>query len=161
MHETPTYQCHVGSAGWDHADWVGSFYPEDLPAEWRLSYYNTAFTCTYLSYETWSGQDAATLVQWVGDTLERFRFVLQLRPGGPVAEDAQKLALLAPRAGLLVDESGAYPQLLWLESNPDLKRLAQGLREIAPSALPAYVISREHNLSAMHQAKTLLEVMGF
>jgi hypothetical protein len=161
MHEIPTYQCHVGSAGWDHADWVGSFYPEDLPAEWRLSYYNTSFTCTWLSYEAWSGQDAATLAQWVDDTLERFRFVLQLRPGGPVAGDAQKLALLAPRTGLLVDESSAHPQLLWLEPNPDLKRLAQRLREIDRSALPAYVISREHDLPAMTKARTLLEVMGF
>lgn len=160
MRETPTYQCHIGSAGWDHPEWVGNFYPEDLPAEWRLSYYNTAYTCTYLSYEAWSGQDCATLAQWVEDTLEGFRFVLQLRPGGPAAQDAQKLALLAPRTGLLVGASGAYPQLLWLEPNPDLKRLAQRLREIDQSVLPAYIISREHDLSAMNQAKALLEVMG-
>ncbi len=30
---------HVLAVGWDHPAWQGSFYPDDLPADWRLTYY--------------------------------------------------------------------------------------------------------------------------
>jgi uncharacterized protein YecE (DUF72 family) len=78
MHNSPTYRCHVGSAGWNHADWVGIFYPEDLPPEWELTFYNNVFSCVYLDYEDWSGRSNAELSAWVDDTHDRFRFVLGL-----------------------------------------------------------------------------------
>jgi len=161
MSETPTHQYHVGSAGWDHVAWAGSFYPDDLPPEWRLSYYNNFFTCTYLSYAEWSQQDPATLAQWVEDTLERFRFVLQLPRGGAAPGDAHKLEVLAPRTGLLVEEGATFPQLLWLDAAQDLKSMAQRLQELAQSASPVFIVSRDHDLSAMNRVNTLLEVMGF
>lgn len=161
MRETPTHQYHVGSAGWDHAEWAGSFYPEDLPPEWRLSYYNNFFTCSYLSYSEWSQQDPATLAQWVEDTLERFRFVLELPRGGAAPGDAHRLELLAPRTGLLIEEGAFPPQLLWLDAEQDLKSLAQRLRDLAQSASAIFIVSRNHDLAAMNRVNTLLEVMGF
>jgi hypothetical protein len=161
MHTPPIYQYHVGSAGWDHADWVGSFYPDDLPPEWRLTYYNNFFTCSYLPYDEWSQQDPATLAQWVEDTLERFRFVLQLRPGGAAPGDAHKLALLAPRTGLLVEEDATPAGLLWIDAEQDLKRMAQRLQALVPSSSPIFIISLDHDLPAMNRVNTLLEVMGF
>ena len=161
MRETPTHQYHVGSAGWDHADWVGSFYPDDLPPEWRLSYYNNFFTCSYLSYDELSRQDSATLAQWVEDTLERFRFVLQLPRGGAAPGDAPKLEVLAPRTGLLIEEGATSPRLIWLDAGQDLKSLAQRLQELAQSASPIFIVSRDRDLAAMNRVNTLLEVMGF
>jgi uncharacterized protein YecE (DUF72 family) len=29
----------IGACGWQHNDWTGEFYPDDLPEEWRLGYY--------------------------------------------------------------------------------------------------------------------------
>jgi len=161
MRETPTYQFHVGSAGWDHAAWAGSFYPDDLPPEWRLSYYNNYFTCSYLSYEEWSQQNPATLAQWVEDTLERFCFVLQLPRGGAAPGDAHKLELLAPRTGLSIEEGATSPRLLWFDAGDDLKSMAQRLRELAQSASPIFIVSRDRDLAAMNRVNTLLEVMGF
>lgn len=36
---TSQHRLLLGTRGWDHADWVSAFYPDDLPADWRLAYY--------------------------------------------------------------------------------------------------------------------------
>lgn len=145
---------YIGSAGWEHPQWEGCFYPDELPPEWRLTYYNTAFPCVYLAYEAWSGRDLQTLRAWVEDTLERFRFVLEPNPAGLSDGDQARLEALAPR----IDPLGG--QVVWLEGKPDLKRLAGELKRLAGSAGPVYLISRDHDLGAMNQVKTLLEIMG-
>jgi len=158
MQQSPTYQCHIGSAGWDHPDWDGSFYPEDLPVEWRLAFYSQIFSCVYLSYAAWSQAGSETLAQWVEDTPERFKFVLE----APLSEDgadAEKLAILSPRTGLLLAAAGSE-QVLWLDAKPDLKQLARRLHELTLSGQPVYIISGTHNLEVMEKVKILLEVMG-
>lgn len=161
MTKTPNHLCHVGALGWDHDDWVGSFYPSDLPPEWRLSYYNHFFTCCYLDYPAWSGQTQTTLAQWVEDTLPRFRFVLE-RPGGALSgADAARLALLAPRVGLAATEADLAAQVLWLPAAPDLRRLSGQLQARAAAGAPCYLVSREHDLASLRQAGTLVEILGY
>jgi len=145
---------YIGSAGWEHPQWEGGFYPDELPPEWRLTFYNTAFPCVYLAYEEWSGRDPQTLRAWVEDTLERFRFVLEPNPAGLSDGDKARLEVLAPRI------APTYGQVVWLEGKPDLKRLAGKLTGFAGCTGPVYLISRDHDLDAMNQAKTLLEIMG-
>jgi hypothetical protein len=144
----------VGSAGWEHADWQGGFYPDDLPEEWRLAYYNTAYSCVWLGYADWSGCDPATLAAWVDDTHERFRFVLEMNPAGPTEGDRDRLDALAPR---LAAPDG---RVIWLEDVPDLKVLARQLQELAGAPQPVYLLSRGHDLALMERARTLLEVLG-
>lgn len=145
---------YVGSAGWEHPQWEGGFYPDGMPPEWRLTFYNTAFPCVYLAYEEWSGRDLQTLRAWVADTLERFRFVLEPNPAGVSDGDKARLEALAPR----VDPDGG--QVVWLEGKPDLKRLAGELNRLAECKEPVYLISRDHDLDAMNQVKILLEIIG-
>ena len=148
----PTF--YIGSAGWEHPQWEGCFYPDGMPPEWRLTFYNTAFTCVYLAYEEWSGRDLQTLIAWVEDTLERFRFVLEPNRAGLSDGDKARLEVLAPR----VDPLGG--PVVWLEGKPDLKRLAGELKMLVGCAGPVYLISRDHDLEAMNQVKTLLEIIG-
>lgn len=154
MEESESHLFYVGSAGWEHPQWEGGFYPEGLPPEWRLTFYNTAFSCVYLPYDEWSGRDPQTLSAWVEDTLERFRFVLGPNPAGLSDGDKARLELLAPR----IDPFEG--QVVWLEGRPDLKRLAGELREFGGRTGPVYLISRDHDLGTMNQVKTLLEIMG-
>ena len=88
------------------------------------------------------------------DTLERFRFVLEPDPAGLSEGDQARLEVLAPR---IAPPDG---QVIWLEGKPDLKRLAGELKRLAGGARPVYLISRDYDLEAMNQAKTLLEIMG-
>ncbi|MCE5181390.1 MAG: hypothetical protein LLG15_06275 [Betaproteobacteria bacterium] len=143
----------VGSAGWEHPQWQGCFYPEELPPEWRLTFYNTAFTCVYLGYAEWSECDLKALSGWVDDTLASFRFVLERNPAGLSAGDEARLAVLAPR----IDPPGG--RIVWLERDLDLKKLADELQLLAGSSAPIYLISRDHGLEAMNRVKTLLEIM--
>ena len=41
----------VGSYGWRHPHWRGSFYPEDLPEDWQLSYYSNEFSVVMVTDE--------------------------------------------------------------------------------------------------------------
>jgi hypothetical protein len=165
------YRCYVGSAGWEHPEWEGVFYPEELPSEWRLTYYNTAFPCVYLAYGEWGRRGPDELSRWVDDTGEHFRFVLEANPKGTTQADGERLAILASRVGLLVGDAawrfpdGSAPagELMWLPKQVDLKRLAAELASRVQSRFPGgpvYLISRDHDLATMNQAKTLLEIMG-
>lgn len=68
----------VGARGWDHDDWSGGFYPQDLPRGWRLTYYANWLRAVLVPGETWDGADAQVVGQWAADCDESFRFVLEL-----------------------------------------------------------------------------------
>ena len=132
-----------------------------MPPEWRLAYYAHVYPSAYLPYASWSADDLQTLSGWVGDTPERFRFVLEANPAGNDDEDRARLQVLAPRIGLVLDNPGeSGGRVIWLEGCPDLKILAKSLLALAASSDPIYLISLDHNLEAMNRAATLLEVMG-
>ena len=50
MGKSENHSFYTGSAGWEHPQWEGSFYPDGMPPEWRLAFYNTAFPYVYLAY---------------------------------------------------------------------------------------------------------------
>ncbi|MGE5027404.1 MAG: hypothetical protein ACM3JK_02925 [Betaproteobacteria bacterium] len=152
---------YVASAGWEHPEWNGGFYPDDLPPEWRLAYYAHIYPGVYLSRAAWSDCDLQTLSGWVDDTPAHFRFVLEANPGGNDDADRARLQVLAPRIGLVLESPGRQDgRVLWLEGEPDLKKLAKSLQELAASPGPIYLVSLDANLETMNRAAILLEVMG-
>jgi len=54
----------VGAYGWNYDSWVGSFYPEDIPEEWRLDFYSNAFRVVLVPEMDW--------LSWCEDELEDF-----------------------------------------------------------------------------------------
>jgi len=161
MTDSPNYTCYVGAQGWDHEGWAGSFYPDDLPADWRLTYYNNFFTCCYLGYPAWAQQPEATLVQWLDDTLPRFRFVLET-PASLSESDRARLAILAPRTGLADTSIALQSACLWLPQVPDWRALSAQIQQRAQTpGTPCYLISRTHAVADLQQAMTLLEILGY
>ena len=157
MHTTPTYRCYLGAIGWDHAAWIGAFYPEDLPPEWRLSYYNTSFECVYLPYALWSKTPLETLAAWREETLDHFCFLLE---APPVVSNVDKTRIAALSNKALIVTPHAAPTIIWLELGADLKQLAQTLQ--AQTAVPPlYLISVSNDYAQLEQARTLLEVLGY
>lgn len=70
----------IGAAGWEHAGWEGWFYPEDLPPEWRLTYYGNEFSQVLVPEALWlTSQVQAPWGVWRDDVDESFRFVLEIR----------------------------------------------------------------------------------
>ena len=161
MTNSPSYPCYVGARGWEHEDWVGSFYPQDLPADWRLTYYNNFFTCCYLDYPAWAQQSEATLMQWVADILPRFRFVLEV-PAGLSEHDHARLAILAPRTGLQDTSAGLLTSCLWLPEAPDWRALSTQIQQrLQTPGTPCYLVSQTHAVADLQQAMILLEILGY
>lgn len=95
----------VGSYGWQHPHWLGSFYPDDLPADWQLGYYANEFNTVLVP--THYLQDDCDIEQWLDDVHEAFRFYLQ----APVARESlqrfeQQCAQLGSYLGGVVSQSG-------------------------------------------------------
>lgn len=76
----------ISPRGWcDLAD-AEAFYPDDLPPDWRLTYFANLFPAALLPYTDWAAADAATLSDWAHEVNARFRFVLEAPPASAAAD---------------------------------------------------------------------------
>ncbi|NPA72816.1 MAG: hypothetical protein GXO35_08320 [Gammaproteobacteria bacterium] len=62
----------IGAFGWQHDAWLGTFYPEDLPEDWRLDYYSNAFRTLLVPQQTWQAWalGGAEVLEEVQDAVE-------------------------------------------------------------------------------------------
>ncbi len=67
----------VGTWGWDRVDWTADCYPQDLPADWKLSYYATRFETVLVPPVQQHELNAALVRQWHQEAGERFEFCVQ------------------------------------------------------------------------------------
>jgi hypothetical protein len=113
----------VGTWGWDHAAWAGSYYPEELPEDWRFGYYSNEYRAVLMPASHWHLQQP--LEDWIQDADDAFRMVLELPDVlAHAAEDWQSLwqdflhtsALLQPfrRGYLLSPEPDQAVDIQWL-----------------------------------------------
>ncbi len=139
----------LGAESWGRPGWGGAFYPEDMPGEWRLTYYNTQFDCVFLGRAEWAAAMPEQLCQWLQDTHDQFLFLLEGDAQvAPPIELAGKAIVLARDA----------PQLLWFDRDTDLRTLAASLR--IASEGQRYLISRDGDLAQLERVRSLLELMG-
>lgn len=143
----------VGAVNWDHPAWRGRFYPEGLPDDWMLSYYNTQFQAVYLTADRWQGTSATTWSRWLDDTQEGFHFVLE-----PAASAVP--APVSPRV-TRADAAWEAAHVWWLDEQPDLRALAERIARHAAQGQPLFVFSRRADLGRLEQIKSLKEVTGY
>lgn len=43
----------IGARGWRHPGWQNSFYPDDLPQDWQLTYYSNEFPMVVIREQEW------------------------------------------------------------------------------------------------------------
>ncbi|KAB2308177.1 hypothetical protein F8A87_10625 [Betaproteobacteria bacterium SCN2] len=148
------YIVYLGAVGWTHAAWESCFYPDGLPADWQLSFYNTQFRCTYLPMAHWRNASDEEVAGWLQEPQQGFRFVLG-GAGEWSADDVPKAARFGNRA---VREADA--DICWLEGEPDLRELARRMQAAARTGVPLYVISRDAALAALGKVRELMDVLG-
>ena len=68
----------IGATGWNHSGWIGSYYPPDLPPDWRLPYYSNELNTVLVPEKDWSDKQKINLKQWVDDTHDEFIFFFEL-----------------------------------------------------------------------------------
>lgn len=91
----------IGARSWNHQDWVGSFFPDDLPVEWRLSYYANEFSTVLVPVELWQETCLESLDQWREDVYENFRFVLEFSRAGALTKPEDTMERLRRLDGLV------------------------------------------------------------
>ncbi|MBI5936884.1 MAG: DUF72 domain-containing protein [Betaproteobacteria bacterium] len=150
-----SYAVYFGAIGWNHAGRLGEFYPEDMPEDWRLAFYNTQFRCVYLECAAWAGLAPEIWAQWAGETQEAFRFVLE--SSGSAGTDAAAVEAFGGRAVIVA--SGRDAGLIGFDAASDLRELTARVREqMAGKSL--YLISRDADLTRLLQVRTAIELMG-
>ena len=65
---------NIGAYGWQHENWSGGFYPDDLPQDWQLTYYSNAFNCVLVPVEYWCEQEMPDCEEWLESVHDEFRF---------------------------------------------------------------------------------------
>ncbi|MEW5837901.1 MAG: DUF72 domain-containing protein [Pseudomonadota bacterium] len=136
----------LGAWGWEHAEWVGTFYPDDLPPEWRLTFYSNEFDAVGLYAAGWMTPPVAALEQWLEDTHADFRFHLVmpsmvLKGDEDVFSDiAERLNLLRPRLGsiLLSVASATCLSMLGLFAPAEAPLYGLHAGRLVPQAMPDF-----------------------
>lgn len=142
---------NLGAEDWLHPDWRSNFYPDGLPDDWLLSYYNTRFQAVYLPAVRWQAASVAEWSQWLEDTQPGFRFLLE--PGlASVPRDARVIEATS-------DWSAEH--VWWIDTSSDLRELAEHAKARAAHHEPFFVISRSGDLVRLEQVSTLSRVLGY
>jgi hypothetical protein len=144
---------YVGAVNWVHPAWRQAFYPDDLPDDWLLSYYNTQFQSVFLPVALWRSASEATWAQWLNDTQEGFYFVLEPDDETAVQPDSKRVLLAKPE--------WATNHVWWLDESSDLRALAQRIALQATTGEPLFVFSRSADVGLLQQVNTLRQVMGY
>lgn len=112
--DDPRVSFIVGSRGWDHQAWADSYYPEDLPESWRLSYYSNEFYGVLVPASEWLNCSSDTWSDWMGDVSGNFQFFLEVETvaSGELQRLKQFAGLLGDALGGVVVTKGALPQAL-------------------------------------------------
>ncbi len=126
----------VGTNGWEHDEWLGVFYPDDLPESWRLDYFSNAFNVVLVPQQawlSWSQETLQTIAESVGSDFG-FYFALHDAFEGGVKNEKTVLQLNAIVSVLGANVLGF---VVWSEKAFTLPTLLQR---------PVTLISTQHRL---------------
>ncbi len=144
---------YLGAQGWAHPAWAQDFYPEGLPEDWMLSYYNTQFQAVFLPSEVWQTTPDDDWRNWLNSTQEHFVFIVE--NSGDNSRVPASDRIMVASVDWLADH------VWWLDARPDMRALAACIETHAVSGSPLFIISRSGNLTLLKQAETLRQVMGY
>ncbi|RDH88860.1 MAG: ABC transporter permease [endosymbiont of Seepiophila jonesi] len=147
---------HILAVGWDHPAWQGSFYPDDLPEDWRLTYYANEVPGVLVPMALWCKADEAQVESWIDDVEEGFRFYLALTGGGGDCDPVAVADLLGDNLGGVVVDSvvettrtGEIPRFT----------LATKGQQLSEKVSPAYRLTAE-SLGDLRAQRALLESLA-
>jgi len=95
----------VGTVGWNHDDWVGGFYPDDLPDDWRFGYYTNRLRALLVPADHLEDPQVDPAA-WNDDLFPGFRLVVEWRV--PVTGSMQSAQALLERCTPVLDNIDAW-----------------------------------------------------
>jgi len=145
----------VGACDWDQPQWLQGFYPQDLPEDWRLSYYANEFSAVLVPQDKWQAEDA-DFEQWAEDVAEGFGFYFL--SDDLKADDTQIKAELGNAfAGFVPIDGNAEVGLINFETKT-LREWKEWLLMTKCSAL--FLVDDELSAKSVLDFQSLVELMG-
>ena len=71
-------EIRVGSRGWNFDQWGGDFYPDDLPEDWRFSYYSNEFQAMLVPMNYLKQFSLDDWREWIDDTSKDYWFFVEI-----------------------------------------------------------------------------------
>ncbi len=177
--------------GWDYPAWMGDFYPDDLPDEWRLTYFANEFSGVLIPRAEWEQADAEQFKTWVDEVSDSFRFYLELD-----STVATQVCLLTGRAlgaalggfvvppGIEQSDLGGLPVFVGTDSTHELEKVVKpaiimksnalgGLREqrewletlvtkLPPAIdVPFFIAGAPPSIGLLRNLRQLVQLMGY
>jgi uncharacterized protein YecE (DUF72 family) len=129
-------QLMAGTSGFSYKEWLGSFYPEKLPADAMLRYYAERFATVEINNTFYRMPAEAMLARWAQEVPAAFAFTLKaprrITHDKRLKEAGDDVAEFLRRAGALGDKLG----VVLFQLPPFLKKDLPRLRDFL-AAVPA------------------------
>jgi len=146
----------VGACGWDHLQWQGTFYPDDLPEDWRLNYYANEYSTVLVGEADWRSH-LDTLGEWIDEVPEGFRFYLQSSMDNPPELAQIKVQLGKSFAGIL----GASSASVMIEfSSRSLREWRAWLEQNASQFRAIFIADENLSVKKLSEFKSLVEMLN-
>jgi hypothetical protein len=146
----------VGAVGWQHEHWLDGFYPDDLPEDWRLSYYANEFSTVLLVEAVWRS-NVARLEEWAGEVPEGFRFYLQASELSFLELENIRQKLGNKFGGILDGASGAVMIQL---SGKSLRGWREWLEQNGSGLNALFMVDENLSVKQMSEFKSLVEMLN-
>lgn len=153
---------HIGTSGWFHPQWVGSFYPKSLSGYNFLGYYADHFQTTEICHSFHQKLNENTLMQWRNKAPDEFlfsftanRYITQIKklryPGTTLPDLIRQLRVLGDKLAVTVFRLPPHWRCnpgrlrLFLEALPQGFRYAFEFRDASWFNDEIYEILARHN----------------
>jgi len=107
-------ELQVGTYGWRHDDWMGRFYPDDLPEAWQLDYFSHVFRVALVPQSEWQVWSQQTMQEMAESLEESFCLYLALDNDLRDVEDSEIFVQLTDVVSVLGDS--VLGIVVWSES---------------------------------------------
>ena len=146
----------VGAFGWHHPHWQGIFYPDDLPDDWRLSYYANEFSTVLIAEDEWR-TNLARLGEWVDEVPQGFLFYFQSIDDEPPELAQIKTQLGDCFAGIL----SSIPAAVMINlSSKNLREWREWLEQNGPQLRAIFIVDENVSVEKVAEFKSLVEMLN-
>lgn len=122
-------EIRVGARGWNHEHWAGDFYPDDLPEDWRFSYYSNEFQTVLIPSQYLAVFSPQDWQEWIDDTGREFWFYIEL-------SESDSWENISPYIEMFSDKlKGVVVAIEKLDSLDTLASLINKVKPVAPVSL--------------------------
>lgn len=67
----------LGAYGWRHPLWLSTFYPDDLPEDWQLTYFSNEFNAVLVPAAYWQAGEIVDCEEWMDAVHDDFQFFVE------------------------------------------------------------------------------------